>query len=116
AAASRLTPAPPVAVEPVTPSALSVPAAAPEVPLVSTPPSNGAQQFERREDNALPKADLPFPVDLQWYEGRDLDTYPRANSSLDAPYPAFARPKACAGPLLCSWRSMRRGQSMTLAS
>lgn len=96
-AASRLTPAPPLAVERVASSVLSVPAAAPEVPLVSTPPSNGAQRFERREDSVLPKADLPFPVDLQWYEGRDLDTYPRANSSLDAPYPAFAQAEGVRG-------------------
>jgi periplasmic protein TonB len=38
----------------------------------------------------LPKADLPFPIDLQWYEARDLDTYPRALLPIDAVYPTGA--------------------------
>ena len=89
ARSKRISPAPPEAAAP-SPKSLSVPKAQPEVPLVAAPAAIGAEAEQRREDSALPKADLPFPVDLQWYEARDLDSYPRAMTSLDPPYPAGA--------------------------
>ena len=45
----------------------------------------------------MPKADLPFPVDLQWYEARDLDTYPRAVVPVLPVYPASAAADAASG-------------------
>ena len=93
----HVVPAPPRAATPALRPALTIPAAPPESPLVAVPASNGVEAVERREASALPKADLPFPVDLQWYEARDLDTYPRALSSLDAPYPTSAQTDAVRG-------------------
>jgi protein TonB len=93
----HVVPAPPRGATPALRPALTIPASAPESPLVAVPASNGAEAVERREVSALPKADLPFPVDLQWYEARDLDTYPRALSSLDAPYPLGAQIDAVRG-------------------
>ena len=93
----RLIPAPPRAAPPVSHVPMSVPSTPPEAPLVAAPPSNGAESAERREDSVLPKADLPFPVDLQWYEARDLDVYPRALGSLDVPYPSSAQTDAPRG-------------------
>ena len=82
-AGKRVAPAPPQRVASPLPLPVSVLAMPPDAPLVAVPASNGAESLDRREDSALPKADLPFPVDLQWYEARDLDTYPRALSPLD---------------------------------
>jgi protein TonB len=97
----RISPAPPEAAAPAT-TPLSVPNSEPEVPLVATPAAIGAEVEQRREDSALPKADLPFRVDLQWYEARDLDSYPRAMTSLDPPYPAGAEALRGAVTLLVS--------------
>jgi protein TonB len=97
AQSKRLSPAPPEAVARVERSRLTVPAAPPEAPLVAAPATNGAESAERREDSALPKADLPFPVDSQWYEARDLDAYPRALASLNPPYPPSAQTDAPRG-------------------
>ena len=95
--AKRLAPAPPEAAAHVRRSPLTVPAAPPEAPLVAAPASNGAENAERREDSTLPKADLPFPVDLQWYEARDLDAYPRALVAFDPSYPPSAQADALRG-------------------
>ena len=84
----RVAPAPPERLASPVPLPITVPTTPPDTPLVAVPTPNGAESIDRREDSALPKADLPFPVDLQWYEARDLDTYPRALSPLDLPQPA----------------------------
>jgi protein TonB len=93
----RIAPAAPQALATALRPPITVPALPPEVPLVAAAAANGAEPVERREDSALPKADLPFPVDLQWYEARDLDRYPRALSSFDPPYPASAQSDAVRG-------------------
>jgi protein TonB len=93
----HVVPAPPRGATPVLRPKLTIPTSAPESPLIAVPASNGPEAAERREMSALPKADLPFPVDLQWYEARDLDTYPRALSSLDTPYPTGAQTDAVRG-------------------
>jgi periplasmic protein TonB len=97
--AKRVAPSVPRASAQVHPQ-VNVPALPPEIPSVAVPAANGAQLTERREDSALPKADLPFPVDLQWYEARDLDTYPRARSSIEIPYPASARADGVHGAVM----------------
>jgi len=85
----RVAPAPPEHAA-AAPLPIPVSISSPEAPLVSAAAMNGAEPIERREDSTLPKADLPFPIDLQWYEARDLDTYPRALAPIDPPYPAVA--------------------------
>lgn len=50
----------------------------PEPRVVAPAPIAETAVMERREDSTLPKADLPMALDQQWYEARDLDTYPRA--------------------------------------
>jgi protein TonB len=72
-----------------------VPATPPEIPLIAEPPANGAERVERRDENALPKADLPVLLDLQWYEARDLDSYPRPLAPIETPYEIAGQP---AGP------------------
>jgi protein TonB len=67
---------------------IAVPAAPLETVLIAEPPANGAERVERHEDTTLPKADLPSLLDLQWYEARDLDSYPRPLAAIEPSYPS----------------------------
>lgn len=91
-----VTPAPgPAPMPPTTPAqtppAMPAPATAGAVAAPSAPPSSGTQPPQ--------EGGLPSPLDPTWYLARQVDSHPRAITSIRPPYPEAARRREQEGTL-----------------
>jgi TonB family protein len=81
----RVAPVPPRRAAVSEPLPIPSPLDTPETPLVAQSAANGTETVAYRDDQALPKADLPPIADQQWYEARELDSYPRPLAPIEPP-------------------------------
>jgi len=59
--------------------------------------SSLAASAQRRDESALPPADVPLLTDPTWYEAKELDRYPAMLASIQPDYPAAAASHAVTG-------------------